>query len=139
MKNLRNSVGLLVGVLIGSMINGLLIQISGSIIAPPEGADLTTEHGLIEAMNRFEFRHFIMPFLAHALGTFIGAYFTSRIAVSYRLALALSVGLLFFVGGVIMVVILPSPMWFTVVDLVVAYFPMAWLGWKLSGKRICVD
>jgi hypothetical protein len=37
-------------------------------------------------------------------------------------------------GGVYMVNILPSPMWFNVLDLGLAYFPMAFLGYRLGRK-----
>jgi hypothetical protein len=33
-----------------------------------------------------------------------------------------------------MVMILPSPLWFTLTDLLLAYLPMAWLGIKLAKK-----
>ena len=29
----------------------------------------------------------------------------------------------------------PAPLWFKVVDLVVAYIPMTYLGWRLAGKK----
>ncbi|MGC6469522.1 MAG: hypothetical protein ACON5M_08240, partial [Chitinophagales bacterium] len=41
------------------------------------------------------------------------------------------VGLLFFVGGLMMAASLPAPLTFEIVDLVFAYFPMAWLGSNL--------
>jgi len=135
MKNwMRNGLGLLSGIIVGAFVNGFIIQISGSIIAPPEGADLTTQEGLREAMSRFEFRHFIMPFLAHALGTLSGALVASYIAVSYRIVWSMLIGALFFAGGAMMVSLLPSPLWFDLTDLILAYFPMAWLGWRLTGR-----
>ena len=42
--------------------------------------------------------------------------------------------LFFLIGGVYMVFIFPAPLWFIVGDLVLAYIPMGWLGWKLSNK-----
>jgi hypothetical protein len=33
-----------------------------------------------------------------------------------------------------MVTILPSPLWFNIIDLVFAYFPMAFLGYRLGKK-----
>lgn len=140
MKNwMRNGLGLLYGIIVGAFVNGFIIQISGSIIAPPEGADLTTQEGLLEAMSRFEFRHFIMPFLAHALGTLSGALVASYIALSYRIVWSMLIGALFFAGGAMMVSMLPSPLWFDLTDLILAYFPMAWLGWRLTGRPSIKD
>ena len=72
--------------------------------------------------------------LAHALGTLIGAYLASRIAVSHKMKFALGVGAFFSIGGFINILMLPSPAWFAVVDLVGAYIPMGWLGGKLTEK-----
>jgi hypothetical protein len=33
-----------------------------------------------------------------------------------------------------MVFQLPAPLWFDLVDLIFAYFPMAWLGYKIVSK-----
>src|SRR5690606_40560173 len=60
------------------IVNMSIIMISGSIIPPPEGADTTTTEGLKAAMHLFEPKHFLLPFLAHALGTLVGAFVTDR-------------------------------------------------------------
>jgi hypothetical protein len=38
------------------------------------------------------------------------------------------VGSLFLLGGIANVVMLPGPVWFSAVDLLLAYLPAAWLG-----------
>ena len=48
-------------------------MMSSSIISPPKGVDVTTMEGLKAYLHLFEPKHFIFPFLAHALGTFAGA------------------------------------------------------------------
>jgi hypothetical protein len=42
---------------------------------------------------------------------------------------------LFFFGGAYMVSVLPAPIWFNVLDLVVAYFPMMYLAQWMVAKR----
>ena len=128
----KNILAVVLGLVLGSVVNMGIIMISGSIIPPPDGADVTTMEGLKETMHLFQPKHFIFPFLAHALGTFVGAFLAALIAVNHKIKFALSIGCLFFIGGIINTVSLPSPAWFTIVDLVVAYIPMAWLGYKLS-------
>ena len=46
-------------------------MMSSSLIPPPEGADVTTLEGLKTSMHLFQPKHFLMPFLAHALGTLL--------------------------------------------------------------------
>ena len=132
-KIIVNIVAVLVGLFAGAFVNGGIINVSGEIITPPAGANLKTMEGLINAMHLMEPKHFIMPFLAHALGTLIGAILCSIIARSNQLVLSLSIGFSFFIGGFIMVLQLPAPLWFDLVDLIFAYFPMAVLGnWVVS-------
>lgn len=111
-----------------------LIMISSSIIPPPEGADNTTMEGLKASMHLFEPRHFIFPFLAHALGTLVGAFAAALIAANHNMKFALAIGVFFLIGGIASVIMLPSPTWFAILDLVGAYIPMAWIGGFLALK-----
>ena len=131
----KNILAIFAGIIVGSIVNMGIIAISGLIIPLPQGANVNTTEGLKASMHLFETRHFIMPFLAHALGTFAGAYFAALIATNHKMKYALVIGILFLIGGITMVFELPSPLWFTVLDLVVAYIPMAYLAGKLKANR----
>lgn len=133
MKILRNILAVIFGLLLGGSINMGIILISGSIIPPPEGAIITTAEGLKESMHLFTPINFLMPFLAHAIGTLVGAIISAKIAANNKIIFALVIGTVFFTGGVMMTFQVPSPTWFTIVDLIGAYIPMAWLGWKIAG------
>jgi hypothetical protein len=112
-----------------------LILISGSIIPPPNGADVTTADGLKSSMHLFEPKHFIVPFLAHALGTFVGAVVTALVAATRRLKLALVIGGIFLIGGIANILILPSPIWYSALDIIVAYIPFAYLAGVIVVNR----
>lgn len=127
-----NILAVLTGLVIGSVVNGGLISISGFIIPPPNGIDVTTEEGLKAALPLFEPKHFVFPFLAHALGTLSGAFITTKIAKTYKLAMALIIGFFFLIGGITMVFMVASPIWFDAMDLAFAYIPMAYIGYKMG-------
>lgn len=131
---LRNIAAVLVGFVAGNLANMGIIGISASVIAPPAGTQTDTIEGLKAAILLFETKHFIFPFLAHALGTLVGAAVAAAIAASRKFELAMVLGALFLLGGITAVMMLPAPMWFNVLDLVVAYLPMAWLGWWLVAR-----
>ena len=131
---LRNILAVIAGIFIGSLVNMGIIMISGSIIPAPDGADVTTMEGLKATMHLFEPKHFIFPFLAHALGTLVGALLAARFAANNHMRFALAIGVFFLIGGITSVYMLPSPVWYTVLDLVGAYLPMGYLGGKLAGK-----
>jgi hypothetical protein len=132
---LRNILGVVAGVIIGGAANMGIILLSSSVIPPPEGADVTTMEGLQASMHLFEPKHFLMPFLAHAIGTLVGAYIAAFIATDKKMVFALGISAWFLLGGTINVFMLPSPMWFTVVDLVFAYLPMAYVAGKLAMRN----
>jgi hypothetical protein len=129
----KNILAIITGIILGSVVNMGIIMISGSIIPPPAGADITTTEGLQASMHHFEPRHFIFPFLAHALGTFAGAFFAALIAANHKLKFAVGIGIFFLTGGITSVFMLPSPLWFTVLDLGLAYIPMGYLAGRLAA------
>lgn len=131
---LRNSLAVVTGLVVGSAVNMGIVMISSSIIPPPEGVDNSTMEGLKAGIHLFQPQHYIFPFLAHALGTFVGALLAAMIAANRRMLFALVIGVFFLVGGIANTFMLPSPMWFTIVDLAGAYFPMAYLAGKLTLK-----
>jgi hypothetical protein len=131
---LRNILAVIAGFIIGSAVNMGLILISSSIIPLPDGVDPSNMESLKNNMHLFEAKHFIFPFLAHALGTLVGAFVAAKLAATHAMKLALGIGAFFLIGGITNVMMLPSPLWFTILDLVGAYIPMAWLGGKLTNR-----
>ena len=76
---LRNALALILGIAVGSGVNMALIIIGPALIAPPSGVDMTTAEGLRAAMRVLEPKHFITPFLAHAVGTLRSEEHTSEL------------------------------------------------------------
>lgn len=129
---LRNILSVISGLIIGSVLNLSILGINGSIIPLPEGVDMTTSAGLAKSMTLFQPIHFLAPFLAHALGTFAAVWIAVRFASGNPLRIAMIPGLFFLIGGIYSVYLLPAPVWFETVDLLFAYVPMAWIGFKMG-------
>ena len=129
---LKNIIAVVAGLLFGSAANMLTLQIGMTLIPPPEGFDMNTPEGLNAAFAAMDTKHFISPFLSHALGTFVGAFIVARFAASHHKTFACVIAGLFFLGGLYMVLILNAPMWFNLTDLILAYFPMGWLAMKMN-------
>ena len=132
---IKNILAVIAGLIVGSLVNMGIIMLSSSVIPPPDGADVTTMEGLKASMHLFEPKHFIFPFLAHALGTFAGALVAAAIATKHKMNYAFGIGLVFLIGGISNVFLLPSPTWFAVVDLVGAYIPFAYVAGKIVLSR----
>ena len=134
-NQLRNVLAVIAGLVIGSVVNMAVVAVSPSLIPPPAGVDVSDAESLSKSMHLFEPRHFIMPFLAHALGTLAGALAAYLIAATYKARFAYVIGALFLVGGVAASFMIPAPAWFIALDLVAAYLPMAWLADQI-GRRM---
>lgn len=132
---IRNILGVVVGLFVGALLNGLLINIGHSVIPLPAGADVSSYRALKESMPLFGPEQFIFVFLAHALGTFVAALVAVLIAKSHKFTLALIIGVLFLIAGTVNAFLLPVPLWYDAVDLILAYVPMALIGYKLGARR----
>ena len=135
MTILKNILAVVIGLIIGGTVNMSIIMNSASIIPPPAGTNITTMEGLQAAMPIMEPKHFLLPFIAHALGTLVGAIIATSIAADNKMRFAMAIGIFFLIGGIWNIVVLPSPLWFTVVDLALAYIPMAYLGGKIVLRK----
>lgn len=131
----RNVLAVLIGAVIGGVVNMGLVTMGPIVIPPPEGADVTTMEGLAKSIHLFEARHFVFPFLAHAVGTFVGAAIAYKVSVSLHKQLALVVGGFFMLGGITNAFMLPAPIWFITLDISLAYIPMALLAIVLFTSR----
>ncbi len=129
----RNVLAVIAGLVAGGVVNMALITLSPLVIPPPEGVDVTSTEGLRAGIHLLRPRHFIMPFLAHALGTLVGAILAARLAATHKVPMAYVVGGFFLVGGIAASAMIPAPTWFKALDVVLAYLPMAWLGGRVGG------
>lgn len=135
---LKGLLALVLGLIAGSAVNMGLIVLGGQLVPPPPGMDLTTTEGLQAAMPSLEPRHFLFPFLAHALGTLAGALLATWIVGRVSKIPAVLIGLLFLAGGIASCFMLPAPRWFEVLDVLLAYIPFAWLGYAVARKPVVV-
>jgi uncharacterized membrane protein YqgA involved in biofilm formation len=130
----RNILAVVAGLVIGGAVNMGLVQLGNTLYPLPEGIDPNNMDQLKEAIANFKPIQFLFPFLAHSMGTLVGAFTAAMIAATGKAQLALIIGLVFLAGGVAMVVSVGGPIWFILLDLIVAYLPMAWLGGKLGTR-----
>lgn len=131
---LKNTLAVIAGLIMGSAINIGLIMICNSIIPPPDGTEAMTIEELKKSVHLFEPKHYIFPFLSNAIGSFIGAFVASLIASKHKIMIALTTGVFFMIGGITNSLMISTPTWFLIIDLVAAYIPMSFLGYRLARK-----
>ena len=132
---IRNTLAFIAGFLVGSVVNFGLVQLGSIVVPAPEGVDVSSISSISSAMEQglYETHHFIPPFIAHAVGTLVGAIVAYRLAASANAALAWGIGALFLLGGIYAATAIPAPTWFVATDVLLAYLPMAWLAIRLSS------
>ena len=128
---LRNVLAVLAGATACIVLNGFLLGMMMQLIPPPDGFD----PNVMSTYSLLQTKHLLSPFVAHAVPSLIGGFIASLIAVNRKMTVALVVGGLHFVGGVAAAFMIPAPTWFVVLDLTVAYLPMAWLGGRIAVGR----
>ena len=129
---LRNSFAVVVGLVLGGIVNMAFVVAGSYVIPPPSGVDMSDATSLAAGVHLLAPKHFLFPFLAHGLGTLAGALATYLAATTRRLALAYVIGAFFMAGGIAAAFMIPAPAWFIAFDILVAYLPMAWLGTRLG-------
>jgi len=128
---LRNIVAVIAGWFGGVFVNMTLVN-AGYKAFPIEGLQPDNMEALAAAMSSFGPENFIFPFLAHALGTLVGALISALIAGQHKIKSALAVGIIFLLGGIVVNYMLSGPIWFAALDILLAYIPMAWVGGKIA-------
>lgn len=134
---LRNILAIIIGLFLGGVFNMMMITVSQVIYPYPEGVDPNNmeqvrEH--IEA-NGFPVGALLIVLIAHAGGSFVSGFLCGLISKSQWYIAAGAMGLFWTLGGVMMLFILPAPLWFGVVD-VISYVPAALLGVMIGGSLL---
>lgn len=133
-KPVKNIVAILAGLITGSVVNYTLIIAGSFMIAAPAGVDVKDAASIAAGIDLFTPIHFLFPFLAHALGTLVGALTAYTVAADNKRVFALAIGLIFLAGGVANSFMIPAPLWFIITDLLLAYLPMALLAVALNQR-----
>lgn len=130
----RNILVLFLGLAVGYYVNTGILMLSPILTPPPEGMDTTNAASIKEHLHLIGPKYYIIPFIADALGTLIGAWLVASFTTTNKIKWAIAVGVFFMVVGITNLVSMRSPMWFTIVNMSVAFLPMALLGYQLRRK-----
>jgi len=127
---LRNILAIVIGALACMLLNGFLLGLMMQLVGTPQGFDPNK----MDTYSLLQAKHYLSPFVAHALPSLIGGAIAALIAATHKMTFALVVGGLHLLGGLIAAFLVPAPVWLIVLDLVVADLPMAWLGGWLATR-----
>lgn len=130
----RTVIAVIVGIVAGGIVNMAFIMLSWVIFRPPEGADMTHPETLRAYIESLPPPAFVLVLIAHGGGASAGGFVAARVAGRRAMMLGSIVGGVFLIGGVINSVMIPRPIWFAVVD-VLLYVPCGIAGAGLAPVR----
>ena len=107
--SLRNMTWIFVGIVMGSIVNLCLVSLGMVLIPPPAGLDLSDPEVLKDNIKLLPPKSFLFPWLAHALGTLIGAFLVARYAAMKPFVGATVIAAFFLNGGLMMVLSVGGP------------------------------
>ena len=129
---LRNFLAIVGGLILGSAVNMLIISKGGELVSPPQGVNPEDIKSIKANIHLYETKHYIIPFLAHAIGTFVASFAAVKWAVRRKKTVGIIVGTWFLFGGIAAASMIGTPFVPTLVDVAFAYYPLAWLGFVLA-------
>jgi hypothetical protein len=132
MNIIRGILSIIVGILAGSIVNGCIIVLSFAILGPT-GINLFDSESFKANADKFTTANFVGTWLAHQLGTLVGAYVAAKIAPAQKLIFAMVIGIWFLLGGIYAATIVSAPVWYLIADIAL-YIPVAYFGAKLAGQ-----
>lgn len=124
---------ILTGVIAGALVIGLGEMLSNSMFPMPEDFDFTNREALIEHISAMPITAFFSVLIAHAFGALVGGFVASKMAQVQKKGAATFTGLILLLAGLLNLVSIPHPLWFSIVDIIL-YTPMAILGYYLMKK-----
>lgn len=135
-KYLKNILGFIIGAVVGMFVNSALIRLGMFLFPMPDGVVPGDMESIAENLDNFKPGNYVMTFLAHALGTLSGAIIALKLCATYQQRFAYGISAFFLMGGITAAVFIPAPTWFIILDLSLAYIPMAWIATKLVKTEI---
>ncbi|MFI4875108.1 MAG: hypothetical protein ACIALR_07215 [Blastopirellula sp. JB062] len=127
-------IGIVAGVLVGSIVNLMIVMTSFLFYVPPDDLDWNDQAAVAQFIGALPVGAFLFALAAHAAHSFVAGWVAAAIARPYRFTAAVIVGGLTLVGGILNLNQIPHPNWFGYVDLSL-YLPLAIAGACLAKEK----
>jgi hypothetical protein len=131
MAILRSVFGVLAGVIVGSGLVAVIEAFGRSVYPPPPGLDPRDAEALREHIASLPAGALLIVAVAHLIGPMVGAWLSAKIAGRRPMLHAIVTGAVFLFFGIVNLFLVPHPLWFTALDLLM--YPLAaWLAGSLA-------
>jgi hypothetical protein len=126
---IRNVIAVLVGLFVGMAANMAVVQLNLLMFPLPEGVSWTDDAELIAWIETLPQSAFVLVLVAHLAQSFCGGLIAGFIAKRNVMQIAMTVGILTSIGGLVNLLRIPAPFWFWIE--LPLYLIVAWAGAKI--------
>lgn len=129
---IRNILAVIAGLAAGMVLNMVLVMVNASLFLPA-GVDMADAEQMKQAIRNMPATAWILVFVAHLGQAFVGGWVAARLGKSHPMTLAMIVGVISLVGGIINAISLSSPAW-TWIEMPL-YLLAAWFAGRIEVTR----
>jgi hypothetical protein len=129
---LRNILAVLLGILVAGLSVAAIEALGHRVYPPPAGLDPGDPEAFAAAIREMPLPALLFVPLAWFLGTTAGAAVAANISHTKKLQSGLIVGVVMLAGGLGTLVLIPHPLWLSVLGVLV-FFPATWIGSRLTA------
>lgn len=133
MKIIKSFLAIIIGIIVGSVINAGIILLFNAIFGTPEGMNLLDEESVKAHAHQLTTANYMGTLLAHQLGTLVGAFVAAKISPMGKIICSIAIGIWFLLCGIYASSLIPAPIWFVITDFVL-YIPLAFIGGKWGSR-----
>jgi hypothetical protein len=126
-------VAVVVGLIVGGAANWGMGNLNVLFYPMPEGVTWTDKDAIIAWIKTLPQTAFILVLVAHLSQAFIGGWVAAFIAKQNMMCVAMVVGTLSLVGGIINMMMIPAPVWLWLE--MPLYLVVAWLAARIEIRR----
>lgn len=130
---IRKIAAVVVGILLTSLVVGLVQQLGHYLYPLPAGTDPNDPEAIKKYVENAPFMAVFFVIISYAAGAFTGGFVSTKIANDGKKIYALIIGVLFLFTSIYMMVTIPSPIWFWILG--IAVWSLVLVGWKLALKK----
>lgn len=130
----RTLLASLAGLVVGSIVTGVVEFVGHQIYPPPAGIDPRDPESIRRAMETISTGALIAVLVAWAIGSMVGGLVAARLATRQPMRCALIAGAMLMLAGIANLILIPHPLWFSIVA-VLLFLPAAWAGGRLAGAK----
>ena len=134
MAILRNIGAVILGLIVGMVLNMGVLFLNMVFFPMPEGVSMNDQAAMVAWMAELPQTAFILPVVAHLAQAFGGGWVAARVGASHPVVLAMIIGVLSMIGGILNLLQIPGPIWMWA-EMPFYLLLAALAGWMESKRR----